>query len=443
MLCKIEISNAVHGSDSDYCTVVLVDDVFGRLPELHDVPVSQLYKYLETSTEEMVCNFSLGADTNRFEMVDGSPFSEHAKSVQDILRCVFEGFKAYDREGDSIYGHSYGNNVVFVVRGRFCCVPQVIECDDGVRANLFLYGGDVEEGGLGAAIYCIPDQGFMVLSECLGDYDHTGCGWGYVESLLSEDAARALVTPVSAGVGWRFKDVRVTGVRVPDHFGGFERGCKNVVAYTYEKDGADCVVLAYTDASGVLWCYADDYSTEYYANAYSKKCYVSDLESLWLSDDARCRYEHYLSELNKGEPFSDAVDEPFSGPVGDLEGLDVEAIQRDMQWAHDKLIRRINETYRVLNMYCDVGKGEPGLIVHSGDYVSYGVDASGYPLGQYEIIDADLNDTFHELGFDEIVLCGADKDHVGCHKTSDESLTVYVDLAADYVRGFKSHIGKR
>ncbi len=337
MLCKIEISNAVHGSDSDYCTVVLVDDVFGRLPELHDVPASQLYKYLETSTEEMVCNFSLDADTNRFETVDGAPFGERVMSVQDILNGVG------DRFNDFILGvvSDCDNSVTVEVFGKVYCIPRVIKCGGGVEANLFLYGYDAKDGYSGAAIYYVPDQGYMVLSARWGCFSFHGLKWGWCD-FLSEDAARALVVPVGAG----------------------------------------------------------------------------------------------LSESND-------MGEPFSGPVGDLEGLDVEAIQEDMQWAHDKLIRRINETYRVLNMYCDVGKGEPGLIVHSGDYVSYGVDASGYPLGQYEIIDADLNDIFHELGFDEIVLCGADKDHVGCHKTSDESLTVYVDLAADYVRGFKSHIGKK
>jgi len=418
MLCKIEISNAVHGSDSDYCTVVLVDDVFGRLPELHDVPASQLYKYLETSTEEMVCNFSLGADTNRFETVDGAPFSDDAKTVVDVWRefnnsaCLAE--------------HNRDNRVIFAWDDHCCCVPRVIDCDGGVKANLFLYGYDVESRNSGVAVYCVPNRGFVVLSKRLGGLSHP---WGYVKRLLSEGAARALVLPVSAGVGWHF-----TGARVADELGDLGRGCKDVVMYTYEKSGEVCDVISYTDASGILRSCVNDDDV-----AYELDCF----EDTWLCDDALSRYEHYLSKLSKSEPFSDAVGEPFSGPVGDLEGWDVEAIQQNMQWAHDKLIRRINDTYRVLNMYCDVGAGEPGLIVHSGDYVSYGVDVSGYPLGQYEIIDADLNDTFHELGFDEVVLRGADKDHVGCHKTSDESLTVYVDLAADYVRGFKSHIGKR
>jgi hypothetical protein len=303
-----------------------------------------------------------------------------------------------------------------------------MKCGEGFKANLFLYGCDVKDKSEGAAIYYVPDHGYVVLSARLGSFDYF-CGrvWGCVDSILSEDDARAYVVPVSAGVGWHF-----TGVRAADELGDLGRACKDVMMYTYEKAGEVCDIIAYTNASGEL-CSCENGHDSDGEVAESKLHFFEDT---WLCDDALHRYERYLSELSK-------KGEPFSGPVGDLEGLDVEAIQEDMQWAHDKLIRRINETYRVLNMYCDVGKGEPGLIVHSGDYVSYGVDASGYPLGQYEIIDADLNDTFHELGFDEVVLCGADKDHVGCHKTSDESLTVYVDLAADYVRGFKSHIGKR
>ncbi len=431
MLCKIEISNAVHGSDGDYCTVVLVDDVFGRLPELHDVPASQLYKYLETSTEEMVCNFSLGADTNRFETVDGAPFSDHAKSAQDILEVVCKKFNNFSLDGAS----DRDNRVIFEVAGVFYCAPQVIKCGGDVRANLFLYGRDAKDKSEGAVIYCVPEQGFVVLSARLGSFSHP---WGYVKNILSEDAARALVIPVSAGVGWHF-----TGDRVADELGDLGRGCKDVVMYTYEKAGEVCEIVAYTNASGELRSRENGHDSDDEDEDAESKLHF--FEAAWLCDDALRRYERYIAELSKDDSHFGGETElcDLDGESDSPDGLDVEAIQEDMQWAHDKLIRRINETYRVLNMYCDVGKGEPGLIVHSGDYVSYGVDASGYPLGQYEIIDADLNDTFHELGFDEIVLCGADKDHVGCHKTSDESLTVYVDLAADYVRGFKSHIGKK
>lgn len=435
MLCKIEISNAVHGSDSDYCTVVLVDDVFGRLPELHDVPASQLYKYLETSTEEMVCNFSLGADTNRFETVDGTPFSDHAKSVQDILKrvckkCNFGLDGPPDRD----------NRVIFEVAGVFYCVPQVIKCGEDIRANLFLYGRDVKDKHEGAVVYCVPDLGFVVLSMRLGSLSLSlyGRDWGYVDSILSEDAARALVIPVSAGVGWHF-----TGDRVADELGDLGRGCKDVMMYSYEKAGEVCDVIACTYPSGELGSRVNGYDGDDEDESTESKLHF--FEDTWLCDDALRRYERYIAELSEdGSHFAGETELcDFDGGSDSLDGLDVEAIQEDMQWAHDKLIRRINEAYRVLNMYCDVGKGEPGLIVHSGDYVSYGVDASGYPLGQYEITDADLDDMFHELGFDEVVLRGADKDHVGCHKTSDESLTVYVDLADDYVRGFKSHIGKR